>query len=77
MASSHHFTLKFNLVWRYLCEDLLSFSTLVGQKRLPLSALSFSLKWRRYKGHFALNMKMKSSIIFADKLDALTATFAV
>ena len=32
---------------------------------------------RRYTGRFALNINMKSSIIFSDTVDAPTATFAV
>ena len=41
-----------------------------------VSAVSSSLKCRRCKGRFALNMKIKSSIILAETVDALKATFA-
>ena len=77
MASFHHFTLaKVQLVWRRLCEALLFSSSLAGQKhRSRLSRLC--LKCRRYKGRFALNMNIKSSIIFEETVDALTTTFAV
>ena len=62
---------KLLLVWCLLCEALLSFP-LTGQN---CSSLLSRLTWRRYKGRFAPNTKTKSSIIFADTVDALTATF--
>jgi len=78
MASSHQFLplAKFQLVWRRLCEALLSSSSLAGQKHLSLLS-HVCLKCRRYKSRFALSMRIKSYVIFADTLDALTATFAV
>ena len=66
---------KFHLVWRRLWEDVLS-SALVGQKH-PSLLSRLCLKCRRCKGLFATNMKIKSSIIFVETVDALTATFAV
>ena len=42
-----------------------------------VSAVSSSLKSKKYKDRFAVNMNIKSNIIFADTVDALTATFAV
>ena len=65
---------KFQLVWRRLCEALLSSSSLAGQKHRLCCLVC--LKCRRYKRSFAMNMN-KSSIVFADTVDALTATFAV
>ena len=67
---------KFQIVRRRLCEALLTSSSLAGQKHLSLLS-HLSLKCRRYKGHFALNMKIKSSVLFADTVDALTAEFVV
>ena len=67
---------KFQLVWNRLCEALLSFSSLAGLKH-PSLLSRICLQCRRYKVRFSLNMKTKSSIIFADTVDALTATFAV
>ena len=67
---------KFQLVWRRLCEALLSSSSLAGQKRPSLPS-GLYLKCRRHKRRFTRNMKIKSSIIFADTVDALTAMFAV
>ena len=66
---------KFQLVWRRLCEALLS-SSLAGQKHQSLLPRLCQI-YRRFKGRFALNMNIKSSIIFADTVHALTATFAV
>ena len=59
-------------------ESLMSSSCLAGQKHPSVSAL-ICLKYRTCKeGSFcALNMKIKSSIIFADTVDAFTATFKV
>ena len=42
-----------------------------------VSAVSSSLKCRKYKVLFAVNINIKSFIKFADTVDALTATFAV
>ena len=67
---------KFQLVWRRFREALLFSSSPAGQKHLSL-LLRLCLICRRYKGHFSLTMKIKSSIIFADIVDALIATFAV
>ena len=52
---------KFPFVWCRLCEALLSSSYLASQKHQSLLS-RLSLKCRRYKGCFALNMKIKSSI---------------
>ena len=57
-----------------LCEALRS-SCLAGQKH-P-SAASSSLKCRKHKVHFTMNVNIKSSITFADTVDAFTAAFAV
>ena len=65
---------KFQLVWCRLCEALLS-SSLAGQKH-PSLLSRLCLKCRRYKGRFALNMKIKP-FIFADTVDAVTAMFEV
>ena len=75
---AHHFTplAKFQLVWRRLCEALLSSSSLAGQEH-PSMLYRLCLKCRRYQGRLGLNMKIKSRIAFADTADALTATFAV
>ena len=67
---------KFQLVWCSLCEALLSSSSLAGPKHPSLLSRP-CLKCRTYKDRFALNMNMKSHIIFSDTVDALTATFAV
>ena len=67
---------KFQLVWRHLCEALLSPSSLTGQKH-PSLLSHLWLKCRRHKGRFALNVKIQSLIIFTDTVDVLTATFAV
>ena len=77
MASYNDLTplAKFQLVWRRLCEALLSSSPLAGQKHPPLLSHLIS-NCRQYKGRFALNMNIKSPIIFADTVDALTVTFA-
>ena len=64
---------KFQLVWRRLCAALLS-SSLAGEKHPSLLS---RLKYRRYNGRLALNFWIKSSTVFADTVDALTATFAV
>ena len=56
---------KFQLIWRRLCEALLSSSSLDGQKHASLPS-RLCLKCRRCK--FALNM-IESSIIFADTMD--------
>ena len=68
---------KLQLVWRRLCEALLSSSPPAGEKHpSPLSHLLNSLKCRKHKGS-AVNTNIKSSSIFADTVDALTATCAV
>ena len=67
---------KFQLVWRRLCEALLCSSSFAGQKH-PSLLSRLCLKCRRYKGGVALNINIKSSIIFTDTVDAFTATFAV
>ena len=61
---SHRFTpiAKFHLVWRRLCEALLSSSSLAGEKHLSLLSRLY-LKCRRHEGRLGLNMKIKSSII--------------
>ena len=53
---------KFHLVWRRLCEALLSSSSLAGEKHLSLLSRLY-LKCRRHEGRLGLNMKIKSSII--------------
>ena len=67
---------KFQLVWRRLCEALLSSSSHAGQKH-PSLLSRLCLICQRYKGRYAPDMKIKSSIIFSDTVDARTATFAV
>ena len=67
---------KFQFVWRRLCEPSAVF-VFPRWSETSVSAVSSSLKCRSYKSRFSLNMKIKSSIIFADTVDALTATFAV
>ena len=67
---------KIQLVWRRSCEALLSSFSLAGQKHPPLLS-RLCLKCRRYTGRLALHMNIKSSILFADTVDALTATSAV
>ena len=67
---------KFQLVWCRSCEALLSSSSLAVQKR-PSLLSCLCLNCRRYRGRFALSMKIKLSIIYADTVDALTATFAI
>ena len=59
MVSSHFPAplAKFQLVWHRLCEALLSSSSLAGQK-YPSLLSHLCLKCRRYKGRFALNMKI-------------------
>ena len=42
-----------------------------------VSAVSSSLKCRKYKDCSAVNMNIKLSGVFADTVDAMTATFAV
>ena len=61
---SHQFTPHRQVLarWRRLCEALLSSSSLAGQKQPSLLSRP-CLKCRRYTGRFALNMKIKSSII--------------
>ena len=78
MTSSHYFTplAKFQIIWRRLCEALLSSSSLACQKHPPLLS-RLCLKFRICTGRIALNMKIKRLIISADTVDALTATFAV
>ena len=66
---------KFQLVWHRLCEALLPSSSVDGQKH-PSLLSRLCLKCRRYKGRFALKMNIIPSM-FADTVDALTATFAV
>ena len=45
---------------------------------IPFSAVScMSSTCRRHTGRFSVNMSMTSSIVFADTLDVLMATFAV
>ena len=63
---------KFQLVWRHLCESAVFFPR---WSETSVSAVSSSLRCRKYIGRFAVNMTIKSSIIFADTVDALTATF--
>ena len=75
MASSHHFNTpspsfsSFGAAWVKLC----CLPSLVRNTCLLSHRCIF---FRRYKVRFALN-KIKSSIIFADTVDALIATFAV
>ena len=52
---------KFQVVWRRLCEALLSSSSLAGQKH-PSLLSRLVLKCRKYKGRFPLIMNIKSSI---------------
>ena len=67
--------IKFQLVWHRLCEALLPSSSVDGQKH-PSLLSRLCLKCRRYKGRFDLKMNIIPSM-FADTVDALTATFAV
>ena len=67
---------KFRLVWRRLCQALLSSSSLDGQKH-PSLLSRLCPKCQGYKGRFALNVNIKLSFIFADTVDALTATLVV
>ena len=56
---------KFQLVWRRLCQALLSSFFLAGQKHPPLLS------------RLCLKCLIKLSIIFADTVDVLTVTFVV
>ena len=70
MATSHHFTppRQVQLVWRRLCEALLYYSSLAPQKYPSLlSRLCLTYVGDIKKGRFALNVKIKSVIIFADR----------
>ena len=76
MASSHHFApprqVSAGLV--RLFEALLFSSSLVRNVRLCCLVQS---EMSEYKGRFAVNMNIKSSIAFTDTVDAFTATCAV
>ena len=67
---------KFQLVWRRLCEALLSSSSLARQNHSSLLP-RIVCNVEKYKVRFARSMNIKLSNVFADTVDALTATFAV
>ena len=67
---------KFQLVWHRLCEALLTSSSLAGQKH-PSLLSRLVCNVGNIKFVFDMNMNIKSSIVFADTVDAFTATFAV
>ena len=79
LATSHHFTPPRQVSARLA--PLVSSPAMFLPPRwseTPVSAVSSMCEmYRRSKGLISLNMKIKSSIIFADTVDALTATFAV
>ena len=78
MASSHHFSPPCQvsarlapLVWSSAIFLLSRWST------TPVCAASSSLKCRKYKVHFPVNMNVESSVIFADTVDAFKAAFTI
>ena len=66
---------KFQLVWRRLLSSAVFL--LPRWSETPVSAVSSRSEMSEILFRFALNMNIKLSIIFADTVHALTATFAV
>ena len=78
MASSHHFTPPCQVAARLA--PLVSSSAVFLLPRwsgTPGAAVSSSLKYRKYKVRFDVNMNINSPIIFSDTVDELIPTFAV
>ena len=77
MTSSHHFAPPRRVSVRLAPLVWSSAVFLVPRwSETSISAVSSGRKCRKYKG-FELNMNIKSTNIFSDTVDALTATFAV